>query len=324
MSRIAWFGAAALVCVVATTDVSMAQDALLNDLYGRGVHAFFGRQYAEAHELFTEAIDAGTRDPRCFYFRGLACSRLGRPDEAKADFKQGAEMELVATEQFYNVSQALQRIQGADRMQLEQFRSTARLASYQRDVKRKLQRYEEAQQAEQKVIRKPAGPAADSTAPPAASTPAPENAGDLFAAPKTEKAPEKAAAKPTEGEDPFGEKPAAKPAGEDPFGGDAPAAKPAAKPAGEDPFGAEEAPAKPAAPAAKPAGEDPFGADGGADEKPAAEEKPAAKPAPAPTKPDDEKDPFADEPADGKPEMKKEPAAPGTPPAKPDDDPFGN
>lgn len=319
MSRIAWLGAAALVCVVTTTNNGLAQDALLNDLYGRGVHAFFGRQFAEAHELFTEAIDSGSRDPRNYYFRGLANSRLGRPDEAKTDFQKGAEMELVATDQFYNVSQSLTRIQGGDRLQLEQVRSTARLASYQRDVRRKLQRYEEAKQAEEKVIRKPVGPPADSTTPPAANTSATEEAGDLFAQPKTEKAPEKAAAKPADApEDPFGEKPAAKPAGEDPFGGDAPAPKPAAPPAGDDPFGGDDAPAKPAA---KPAADDPFGADAGAEEKPAAKPAPAPEPAPAPAKPDDEKDPFADEPAD----MKKEPAAPAKEPAKPaDDDPFGS
>lgn len=311
MSRIAWLGAAALVCVVSTTSDAWAQDALLNDLYGRGVHAFFGRQYTEAHELFTEAIDSGSRDPRNYYFRGLTNSRLGRPDEAKSDYQKGAEMELVATDQFYNVSQSLTRIQGGDRLQLEQMRSSARLASYQRDVRRKVQRYEEAKQAEEKVIRKPVGPPADSTTPPAANTPAPEEAGDLFTQPKTEKAPEKAPSKPEDApEDPFGEKPASKPAGEDPFGGDAPAEKPAAKPAADDPFGSEDAPAKPAA-------DDPFGGDAAAEEKPAA----APAPAPAPAKPEDDKDPFADEPAD----MKKEPAAPAKEPAKPaDDDPFGS
>ncbi|MBI2479949.1 MAG: hypothetical protein HYV60_15355 [Planctomycetia bacterium] len=65
---------------------AVAQDSVLAELYGHGVHAYFAGQYQKAHEYLTTAIEQGTSDPRTFYFRGLAYTALGRPDEAKADF----------------------------------------------------------------------------------------------------------------------------------------------------------------------------------------------------------------------------------------------
>src|SRR5262245_3919722 len=70
---------AALLLAAAPGPLCFAQDSLLDDLYGRGVHAFFARNYPSAHELFTAAIKGGSRDPRAYYFRGLVYSRLGRP-----------------------------------------------------------------------------------------------------------------------------------------------------------------------------------------------------------------------------------------------------
>src|SRR5215218_9091749 len=54
-------------------DLPVAQDsAVLDDLYGRGVHAYFSRDSRQAVQLLGEAIANGTQDPRAFYFRGLA------------------------------------------------------------------------------------------------------------------------------------------------------------------------------------------------------------------------------------------------------------
>ena len=61
---------------------AQAQDFLLAELYGQGVHHFFAREFEEAHEVLTSCIEQGSRDPRCYYFRGLTYTRLGRPDEA--------------------------------------------------------------------------------------------------------------------------------------------------------------------------------------------------------------------------------------------------
>jgi len=63
-----------------------AQSAVLGQMYGSGVHAYFSQDYVRAHELLTEAINAGSEDPRCYYFRGLALERMGRPEGAAEDF----------------------------------------------------------------------------------------------------------------------------------------------------------------------------------------------------------------------------------------------
>ena len=58
------------------------QDDSLADTYGEGVHAFYAGEYDEALELFSDAIEGGSTDPRCLFFRGLTQYRLGNPEAA--------------------------------------------------------------------------------------------------------------------------------------------------------------------------------------------------------------------------------------------------
>ena len=67
-----------------TIPAAFAQDNLLDDLYGRGVHAYFSHEYQDAYSLLSDAIKSGSRDPRAYYFRGLTFARLGRPEEVAA------------------------------------------------------------------------------------------------------------------------------------------------------------------------------------------------------------------------------------------------
>jgi hypothetical protein len=106
---------------------SLAQD--LSDIYGRGVHAYFGGQARAAHQYLTTAIDAGTRDPRAYYFRGLAYQQLGRPTEARADFKSGAELEQHDVGGLFYVDRSLERVQGPSRLLIEQYRAAARVGA---------------------------------------------------------------------------------------------------------------------------------------------------------------------------------------------------
>ena len=106
-----------------------AQDAVLVQIYGNGVHAYFAQDYLKAHQLFTSAIDGHTQDPRCFYFRGLAYLKLGRPQDAEIDFQHGAKLESAADSiRAYNVARSLERVQGGERSTLEQYRMEARVA----------------------------------------------------------------------------------------------------------------------------------------------------------------------------------------------------
>ena len=80
--------------VLSSVVPAAAQNPVLDQMYGTGVHAYFSRQYTDAYNDLTSAIDAGSVDPRVYYFRGLAFLNLGRPEEAEAH--RGAE-ELART-----------------------------------------------------------------------------------------------------------------------------------------------------------------------------------------------------------------------------------
>src|SRR5262245_15399270 len=92
------------------------QDMVLVQMFGSGVHSFFDGDYQSAVSDLTSAIDAGSTDPRAFYFRGLAAMRMGKQTEAQADFDRGADLEAKAFDRFYPVSRSLERVQGIDRI----------------------------------------------------------------------------------------------------------------------------------------------------------------------------------------------------------------
>lgn len=99
---------------------------VLTALYGEGVKAYHAGRYAQSHETLSQAIEAGSKDPRCFYFRGLSNLKLGRGPDAGMDFQQGAAIEAADFDVFFNVSGALERVQGTDRLTLERFRAEGR------------------------------------------------------------------------------------------------------------------------------------------------------------------------------------------------------
>lgn len=268
-----------------------AQDAVLGQKYGSGVHAYFSGDYSRAFEQLNAAIEAGSQDPRAFYFRGLAYLRLGRPQEAKQDFRQASGLESKDVNKFYDVSRALERVQGSARVELESYRVDARMAAMEQAEKLRKARYEAIQREEARVLRQqPPEPikTPDPTAEPAADA----AVEDPFTAPeeKPGKTPAKADKKPA-GEAPAAEKPAADaPADGDPF------AVPAQKPAAEKKAGVLGAMGKALG---KAVGGEPENA-------PAAEKKP-----------DDAANPFAEKPAAEKPAAEK----PAEKKANPDD-PF--
>ncbi len=134
-------GAACLSCALSAQAGLPGEDPrAIKDAIGRGMHDFHGGNFDRAYDELTNAIEAGTADPRAYYFRGLAASRLGRTAESEADFSAGAEREAVDGSTL-RVSRALQRVQGCDRLTLERFRTRARLAGLQRDQEAAARRY---------------------------------------------------------------------------------------------------------------------------------------------------------------------------------------
>jgi len=160
-----------MAAIVAPTSRCLAQVALENlpisSTYGAGVHAFFSGDFVRSHDALTAAIAAGTRDPRTWYFRGLAALRMGRLDEAEADFSEGATREIAAVGG-WPVSRSLERVQGAERLQLERHRTRARVAALASDREARRQRYVDIDEAAPDVlrVRRP--------------TPSPVRPGDVF------------------------------------------------------------------------------------------------------------------------------------------------
>ena len=120
---------------------------------GDGMHAYHAGDYDRAYEALTNAIEAGTDDPRSYYFRGLAAVRLGRTSEAEADFTTGADREL-ANGSMRRVSLSLERVQGSDRLTLERFRARARLGALQREREIYGRRYSTIEDASSDVRRR--------------------------------------------------------------------------------------------------------------------------------------------------------------------------
>jgi len=155
----------------------LAQDAVLGHFYGQGVHKFFARDYVGAFEDFNTAIENGSDDPRCYYYRGLTYLHLGREDEAKTDFEKGAQLEMQSAGKFFNVSKALERIQGRQRVMIEQYRTKARLAVMVELERQRKARYEELRREEARVLDQappPVGIPEAAPAPQAAQPPAAE------------------------------------------------------------------------------------------------------------------------------------------------------
>lgn len=291
---------------------ALAQDDLMSELYGLGVHAYNSGEYREAYDNLSAAVEGGTRDPRAFYFRGLALAQLGRPEDARLDFAKGAQLEVAGGGDRYPIGRALERIQGAQRLTIERVRQLEKIKFQQTQLAESKRRYEDQKriQAQEPVlpketpadIRPPADVTSDGVVP-AEGDPFKDDGGLGVGAaePAPARSMNSVEGAPME-EDPFGAAPSGEepaPASEDPFGGEAPADAPAeepAPPAGDDPFGAP-AEDKPA-----PAGDDPFGEPAAEDAAPADEAPPAAAdpfgPAPgAAEKPAAGADPFGVAPA---------------------------
>ena len=247
----------ALAVVVAFERTAEAQNAILAQLYGQGVHAYYSGDSLKAYDLLSKSIDGGIKDPRAYYFRGLTAVSSGRENEAEADYRAGAELEAKGT--FGPaVGQALSRIQGSHRMAIESMRQQAQLEFQATASARSKARYQDIDSAGGNVLRErpvPGPPIAQPgrrPAPPAA----PPSANNPFAKdnatgePKVESkdvladamkdpfaddaAPAMGGEAPAADNDPFNGGAPAEPA-TDPFGG-APAGAPAA---GSDPFGGD-------------------------------------------------------------------------------------
>lgn len=182
-TRLLWLVVAGVS--VAGWQPAWGDDPVLAELYGRGVHAYFARDFQQAHQFLTMAIDKGTQDPRVYYFRGLTYAMTGRPQEAEADFRKGAELEAADVDNYYNVSRALQRVQGSIRLTLEKHRQQARLEARERNERIARAKYQEFLENQKRVLLPPQGAIGQPVIPPGVEQKAP-SANDPFTTPPAE------------------------------------------------------------------------------------------------------------------------------------------
>ena len=132
-----------------------ASDAV-TAVYGRGVHAYFAGRTNQAEQLFTEVIQAGSTDPRAYYFRAMVRLGMGRQYEAENDMRVGAAYEARNPGVQHAIGRSLQRVQGTNRRTLEKFRRQAKLDRVQQGRQQSQQRYEQLEQREPSVLRQAA------------------------------------------------------------------------------------------------------------------------------------------------------------------------
>ncbi|PQO26523.1 hypothetical protein, partial [Blastopirellula marina] len=305
VAALLWFGTP---CVVS------AQEPIVVELYGQGVHQFNRGEMSEAFQTLSTAIDQGSKDPRAYYYRGLALWNMGRPEQAELDFQEGAKLELSA-DRSYNVGKALERVQGPARLKLEDYRQKIRVQQFIARKEWERQRYESLKAAEEEVLRGAAKASASLPIEPKASDPTDPFGGGEAIDPGTPTEPEMTA---PDTDNPFGAPMTDAPeAGENPLG--------APMPLTDDPFAAPTKPAMESAPAA-PATDDPFDAGAAPAPTPSSLDTPDAGPAmqPAPATPATD-DPFG---APATPATDDPFATPAAAPATPaamtpaSDDPF--
>ncbi|MDR1485197.1 MAG: hypothetical protein LBT09_10280 [Planctomycetaceae bacterium] len=123
-------------------------------LYGKGVHAFFDGNYKEAIEIFNKVEYLASEDPRPYFFAAIARYRLDA-DSADADkyFKKAAKLELEGRSfREYDVSDALRRIQGKERLHVERYRTQTKIEWQKTNSVRDNIRYGQQVEKDKKIV----------------------------------------------------------------------------------------------------------------------------------------------------------------------------
>jgi len=126
-------------------------------LYGKGVHAFFDRDYEGAVTILSKVEEIKSVDPRPYYFLGLAQLRQKKTELAKQSFKKAAQLEFGRRSlRDYAVSESLRRIQGNERMWIEKIRAEERENAQARERQLREMRYSRENAAARENLRQKA------------------------------------------------------------------------------------------------------------------------------------------------------------------------
>jgi hypothetical protein len=119
------FAACLIIGCINSYAVFAQEPVTAETLYAGGVQAYFRGCSTDAESLFSRLAGADPNDPRAFYFRALSLMQQGRVDEARSDMEIGAQIEARVPARF-DIGKTLERVQGPNRLLLEQYRSRAR------------------------------------------------------------------------------------------------------------------------------------------------------------------------------------------------------
>ena len=97
-----------------------AADPSVLAIYGEGVHSFYAGNFQQSYDYLSEVIEIGTDDPRVYYFRGLSAFDLGVKKMLTTILRKGLPLSRTGNTRTVSVAE---RIQGPDRLLLEQSRS---------------------------------------------------------------------------------------------------------------------------------------------------------------------------------------------------------
>ncbi len=100
----------------------LTEDRAARD-YNSGVSAYQFRNYTGALAALESAVKLNSADARYWYYLGLTQWELGKPDEARAAFKKGSDLEGRNKPNAALVGEALERIQGNARRELTLYRN---------------------------------------------------------------------------------------------------------------------------------------------------------------------------------------------------------
>jgi tetratricopeptide (TPR) repeat protein len=90
--------------------------------YTSGLRLYSDRNYSDAEKEFLAAVENDSQDARYYYYLGLTRLLLNKRDAAVADFEQAAKLEKQGRPDRETVSDALERVQGVSRQEVNRFR----------------------------------------------------------------------------------------------------------------------------------------------------------------------------------------------------------
>jgi hypothetical protein len=93
---------------------------LANEKFGIAFHAYWQGDYDGAIQVLGEAIEANSRDARCWYYLGLCERALNRTDAAEAALAQAVRLHAaMPAREALAVSKSIERVQGKLRQDLQ-------------------------------------------------------------------------------------------------------------------------------------------------------------------------------------------------------------